>query len=276
VLVRKAGEIQTALPSLPTQRTGFPWRVLWFLLIASIFSAAAGIPFLLEVFRPLIQASPPIPIPLPLLVVIGVAQNFLLFGVIIGVGLLLARKIGLGAPLLESWLYSEHSPVSARDSFKTGAPVGIAVGVILVVIILAVAPHMPGLPFVRAAQVPIWKRVLICFNGGLNEEILTRLFLLTLFAWLGLRIFQKQKARLSPATFWIANIAVAILFGLGHLPAASRVMQITPEVVAVALALNGIAAISFGYLYWKRGLESAMIAHFCADFVIYVVGVMFL
>ena len=42
------------------------------------------------------------------------------------------------------------------------------------------------------------------------------------------------------------------------------------------LALNGIAAIPFGYLYWKRGLESAMIAHFCADFVIYVVGVMFL
>jgi membrane protease YdiL (CAAX protease family) len=135
---------------------------------------------------------------------------------------------------------------------------------------------MPGLPFVRAAQVPIWKRVLVCFYGGLNEEILTRLFLLTLFAWLGLRIFQRQKTQLLPATFWIANIAVAILFGLGHLPAASRVMQITPEVITVALALNGIAAISFGYLYWKRGLESAMVAHFCADFVLYVVGVMFL
>ncbi len=53
-------------------------------------------------------------------------------------------------------------------------------------------------------------------------------------------------------------------------------MQITPEVIVVALALNGIAAVSFGYLYWKRGLESAMIAHFCADFVLYVVGVMFL
>ena len=246
------------------------------LLIAAIFGAAAGIPFALEVFRPLIQASPPISIPLPLLVLVGVAQNVLLFGVVIGVGLLLAKKIDLGAPLLESWLYHEHSPVRARDSFQAGALVGIAVGVILTVIILSVAPHIPGLPFVRAAQAPIWKRMLVCFYGGLDEEILTRLFLLTLFAWLGLRIFQKQKAYLAPATFWIANIAVAVLFGLGHLPAASRVMQITPEVLMVALALNGVAAISFGYLYWKRGLESAMIAHFSADFVVYVVGVMFL
>ena len=143
-------------------------------------------------------------------------------------------------------------------------------------IILAVAPHLPDLPFVRAGRAPIWKRLLVCFYGGIDEEVLTRLFLLTLFAWLGLRIFQKQKARLLPATFWIANVVVAILFGLGHLPGASRVMQITPEVVLLALALNGVAAVSFGYLYWKRGLESAMIAHFCADFVVYVVGVAFL
>jgi len=200
----------------------------------------------------------------------------LLFGVVIGVGLLLSKKVNLGAPLLESWLYHEESPVRAADSFKAGTLVGIAVGVILTVIILSIAPHMPGLPFVKAAQAPIWKRVLVCFYGGLDEEILTRLFLLTLFAWLGVRIFQKQKAGLSPATFWIANFAVAVPFGLGHLPAASRVMQITPEVIVFALALNGIAAVAFGYLYWTRGLESAMIAHFCADFVIYVVGVMFL
>jgi hypothetical protein len=258
------------------QRKRFPWRVLWFLLIASLLGAAAGIPFVLEVFRALIQNSPPIPIPLPLLVVIGVAENLLLFSVIIGVGLLLARRMGLGAPLIESWLYHEDSPVRVRDSFKSGALVGVTVGIVLVIIILAVAPHMPDLPFVRAARAPIWKRLLACFYGGIDEEVLTRLFLLTLFAWLGLRVFQKEKARLLPSTFWIANVIAAVLFGLGHLPAASRVMQITPEVVVLALALNGIAAVSFGYLYWKRGLEAAMIAHFCADFVLYVVGVGFL
>jgi membrane protease YdiL (CAAX protease family) len=135
---------------------------------------------------------------------------------------------------------------------------------------------MPDLPFVKAARVPIWKRLLACFYGGIDEEVLTRLFLLSLFAWLGVRFFQQSKTRLLPGSFWIANFVVAILFGLGHLPAASRIMQITPEVVVLALTLNGIAAVSFGYLYWKRGLESAMIAHVCADFMLYVVGPAFL
>jgi hypothetical protein len=257
-------------------RKTFPWRLLWFLLIAAILAAAAAIPFTLEILRPMIQNGPPLPISLPLIVVLGVAENLLLFGVITGIGLLLARKMGLGAPLLESWLYREVSPVKVRDSFKSGVLVGLAVGIVLLIIVLPVAPHMPDLPFVKAAQAPIWKRLLVCFYGGVDEEILTRLFLLTLFAWLGLRFFQKQKARLSPATFWIANVLAAILFGLGHLPAASRMMRITPEVVLLALVLNGIAAISFGYLYRKRGLESAMIAHFCADFVLYVVGPVFI
>jgi hypothetical protein len=263
--------------SLPTEQPGaFPWRVLWLLLIASLLGAAAALPFVLEIFSPLIENSPPLPISLPLLVVVGVAQNLLMLGVVIGVGLLLARKIGLGAPLIESWLYSEKPPVSLRDSFESGAVVGIAVGIVLVAIVLAFAQHMPNLPFVKAAGVPIWKRLFACFYGGIDEEVLTRLFLLSLFAWLGVRFFQEQKTRLLPVTFWIANFVVAILFGLGHLPAASRIMQITPEVVLLALVLNGIAAVSFGYLYWKRGLEAAMIAHFCADFMIYVVGPAFL
>jgi hypothetical protein len=271
--MREVTKIQT-VSSEP--RKTFPWRLLWLLLIAAILAAAAAIPFVLEVLSPMIQNSPPLPVPLPLIVVLGVAQNLLLFGVIIGIGLLLARKMGLGAPLLESWLYHEVSPVKVRDSFKSGVLVGLAVGIVLLIIVLPVAPHMPNLPFVEAAQVPIWKRLLVCFYGGVDEEILTRLFLLTLFAWLGLRFFQKQKVRLAPATFWIANVLAAILFGLGHLPAASRVMRITPEVVLLALALNGIAAIPFGYLYRKRGLESAMMAHFCADLMLYVVGPIFL
>ncbi len=53
-------------------------------------------------------------------------------------------------------------------------------------------------------------------------------------------------------------------------------MPITPLVVSVALSLNGIAAVVFGILYRKRGLEAAMIAHFSANFVIYVCGPAFL
>jgi hypothetical protein len=49
-----------------------------------------------------------------------------------------------------------------------------------------------------------------------------------------------------------------------------RLMPITPATTAYILSLNGIAALVFGYLYW-RGLGSAMLAHFSADIVLHVI-----
>jgi membrane protease YdiL (CAAX protease family) len=254
----------------------FPWRVFWLLLVVSLAAAAAAIPLLFEIFRPLIQNAPAPTLPLPLIIVLGIAQNAILLALFIGLGLLLARKLGLGAPLLESWLYHEKAKVSARDTLKYGVLVGLAVGIVILIPILIAANYLPGLPFVSAARAAIWKRFLACFYGGIVEEILMRLFLLTLIGWLGTRFLQRQRVRISSVTFWAANVIVAILFGLGHLPNAAMVMPITPIVVALALALNGIAGVTFGYLFWKRGLEAAIIAHFFADFVIYVIGPVFL
>jgi hypothetical protein len=250
----------------------FPWRVFWLLLIASVAGVGAATPMILEVFLPLIKSQPPSPLPLPLIIALGLVQNLALLSVAVGVGLLLARKLGLGAPLLESWLYHRKHSTTVGRSLIPGVLVGVAAGAVILVPILIAAPYLPGLPFVSAARVALWKRLLVGFYGGIDEEVLARLFLLSLVAWLGTKLFQKQKAGLSAGVFWPANVLVAILFGLGHLPSASLVMHITPAVVVLALVLNGIPAICFGYLFWKRGLESAMIAHFSADFVLYVIG----
>jgi membrane protease YdiL (CAAX protease family) len=45
-------------------------------------------------------------------------------------------------------------------------------------------------------------------------------------------------------------------------------------VILRAVLLNGLGGIVFGYLYWKRGLEAAMIAHFSADIVLHVLLLM--
>ena len=82
---------------------------------------------------------------------------------------------------------------------------------------------------------------------GFYEEIFSRLFLLTLIAWLANKALRKPGERLSDAAFWISNLIVAVLFGLGHLPSASLMMPITPLVVAVALSFNGIAAIALAF-----------------------------
>jgi hypothetical protein len=42
------------------------------------------------------------------------------------------------------------------------------------------------------------------------------------------------------------------------LPATSAITPLTTTLVVRALVLNGIAGITFGYLYWKHGLEAVM------------------
>jgi hypothetical protein len=51
-----------------------------------------------------------------------------------------------------------------------------------------------------------------------------------------------------------------------------RLMPITSATTACILSLNGIPALVFGYLYWQRGLGSAMLAHFSAAIVRHVIG----
>ena len=45
-------------------------------------------------------------------------------------------------------------------------------------------------------------------------------------------------------------------------------MALTPLVIARTLVLNGLAGVVFGWLYWRRGLLAAMVAHFTFDLVV--------
>ena len=71
---------------------------------------------------------------------------------------------------------------------------------------------------------------------------------------------------------WPAIVLSNIAFGAGHLPATRAMVPLTPNVVARALVLNSIVGVPCGYLYWKKGLEAAMIAHGTADVVVHVGG----
>jgi len=71
---------------------------------------------------------------------------------------------------------------------------------------------------------------------------------------------------------WAAIVITALLFGAGHLPTTAALLPLTPLVIARALLLNGLGGLVFGWLYWKRGLLAAMLAHFSTDLVLHVVA----
>jgi membrane protease YdiL (CAAX protease family) len=120
-------------------------------------------------------------------------------------------------------------------------------------------------------HVPIWTALLASVYGGIAEEVLMRLFVLTLFVWLISKINRTEKGLLANWNVWVAIILSSVLFGLGHLPMTSALTDITVMVIVRAVLLNGIGGVIFGWLYWKKGLVSAMIAHFSADIVLHVI-----
>jgi membrane protease YdiL (CAAX protease family) len=89
--------------------------------------------------------------------------------------------------------------------------------------------------------------------------------LFTVLAFGVTRVLDGRDATPRPGALWSVNIAVAVAFGLAHLPATASLVAITPVVVGRAVLLNGVLGLGFGYLYWTRGLAAAMVAHLTAD-----------
>jgi len=94
---------------------------------------------------------------------------------------------------------------------------------------------------------------------------------MTLLVWIFYKIKRTKDNKPTNLGIWLAIVITAVLFGIGHLPITATLTTITPLIVARSIVLNGIAGIIFGWLYWKKGLESAMVSHFSADILLHVI-----
>jgi membrane protease YdiL (CAAX protease family) len=258
-------------------KTIINWKVFWILWIAAMLSTFLLVPYLLEMLPSVIDVST-IGLRIPVILLLQTVQIAILFAVLIFFGLLLAGRIGLGAPILDAVTRGE--PVT--DKVRAILPLSIILGVVFTLILLGLEffYFQPALrqelgdaatPLnLQTSQPAAWKGLLASFYGGIAEELQLRLFLMTLLAWLGRFVSKTSDGKPTAAVFWVANILAAILFGLGHLPTIALSVPITSLVVARTVVLNGLLGIVFGWLYWKRGLESAIISHFSADIVLHV------
>ncbi len=253
------------------KKNGYPWRLFFFLLFCSLLGVLAVLPYLSAVLASSTLTLKPLPLPLPILALIQGVTNF---SIAIGLGLWFARKLGLGAPILEAWLYRRSSPPSsglAAISCLTGIGLGL---ITLLLLRSSIGAPLASLPVATEGIMPLWKRFLACFYGGLCEEMLMRLFFLSFLLWLFGKCARISHPAHSPVIFWIANLVAALAFGAGHLPLAAHLVPLTFPVVTAVISLNAFVALGFGYLYRARGLEAAMLAHFAADLVLHVVGPM--
>ena len=194
-----------------------------------------------------------------------------------GIGLILANRIGLGLPFVEGWI--RGTPVPVR--FRNVVAIALIMAIILVVTSLflhnlVLDPPLNamlaklGISLPAGVQTPPLYGLLAAFSAGITEETLYRLFGLSLIAWLGGLLFHDSDGRPNRIVFWVANILFAVGFGLAHLPkAAAMGLPVNTFVVTYTLVLNGIGGLLFGWTFWIFGLESAILAHFFADVIMY-------
>ena len=97
--------------------------------------------------------------------------------------------------------------------------------------------------------------------GGVIEEVMLRLFMLSLIAFILQKIFAREKKLPTTGILIVANVIAALLFAAGHLPATAILMGITPMILFRCFLLNGGFGLLFGWLYRKYGLRYAMLAH---------------
>ena len=236
--------------------------ILWLAGLAGVIS------FLLIDLNALIAILPippgtEMPLSIPALKLLTVIQQAIILAVAVLVGVVLASKVGLSSPAAEAAASGGDSVSAFKPQIIPGIVGGLAGGVSLVLIATALKPFLS--PEVLAGLgefgkiLPLPTRLL---NGGITEELLLRWGLMTLLVWAAWRLFQKGLGRPKPALFVGAILTSSLVFGIGHLPVA---FMLFPEAI-LALTLfvivgNSAFGLIAGYLYWKKGLESAMIAH---------------
>jgi membrane protease YdiL (CAAX protease family) len=179
------------------------------------------------------------------------------------IGVLLAPKVGLSSPVAEALTRGEPAASPLRPQLLPGA-LGALVGALSILVTAAVfKPFLRTETIERIAQfgrlVPIPTRLLY---GGITEELLLRWGFMTLVVWAAWRFFQKGIAKPTKASFIAAILISSFVFGLGHLPIAFGVLgETSVAIILFVIFANSAFGLVAGYLYWRYGLESAIIAH---------------
>ncbi len=235
------------------------WKIFYILLGLSLLSVACIFPYVVSIQGEVLSK---IGKPFELIFLFQLLQSLILFSFLIFFGLFFAKKIDFQLPVLEAVTEKGDWKVKLKNIFLRS----VLIGAVVAFVIYALDPFFSiGGSGISTHQnyAPVWQKLLAAVYGGVAEEIIMRLFLLSFFVWVGTKFFKRDK----PTSFnvIVSIILVAVIFGLGHLPITASVTKITSLVILRALILNGIAGVVFGWLFWKKGLESAIIAHFTAD-----------
>ena len=175
------------------------------------------------------------------------------YGLILGtIGIILAKKTGL---------WKDEKNITKKP-LLTSIFVGIVGGLTLILPdLLFFGKYSEAIMNSYAAKPTVVYILAAIIYGGVIEEVMLRLFMMSLIALLLHKLFERKQGQPTTKILITANAIAALLFAAGHLPATLSMIGNSPLIIFRCFLLNGAFGLLFGYLYRKYGLRYAMISH---------------
>jgi membrane protease YdiL (CAAX protease family) len=161
--------------------------------------------------------------------------------------------LGLGAPLNLVTLSRELRPRFQAQWWL--APVlGLAAGLTVIGIDALffggeTARRTPSL----SEHPSLLARILISIVGSIGEELFFRVLVATTIAWVVYLAARRLSTRSVVIAQTISVVAAALWVGLWHVGMAGDLWRV--------VSVNLVGNLLYGWLYWRRGLEMAIMAH---------------
>ena len=210
----------------------------------------------------LLEKAPP-SVPPSVAIAVSMVQNGILVALAVWAGVALSPSLGMGAPTLQAALGKGATWSAFKKQLGPALVAGVLVGALLVLLTYIAPAQLVAIG--ETTKIPLTAKLLY---GGVTEEVLVRWGLMSTLMWLGWRFRQKRSGPPRMSIVWGAIAVTALAFGIFHLPAAAAMgATLDATVVTFVIAGNAVPGLIFGYLYWRHGLESAIVAHALAHAV---------
>ncbi|WP_406662033.1 CPBP family glutamic-type intramembrane protease [Methanolobus sp. ZRKC3] len=249
-------------------RTVMDWKIFWILFMAAEISMFASLPYAVSISGDAIYGMGTSLIGL-LMVQFARGTGFLILSIFTGI--FLGKKVGLGTPLLESLLEGRGLPVDFGSSVK----LIVFFGVFLATSLFAIDKFIFSMytdsfiSFLTAP--PFWERFMYSFYAGIVEEVILRFFMVTLLVWISWKIKKTSEDLPTNMGVWVSILVVSLLYGLVHISSLSESMGFVVPAYVGIMTLDIMSGSIMGWLYWKKGIEAAILANLVASLTLYMV-----
>jgi len=153
----------------------------FYLWLGSVFGAVCLLPYIHaltpEKFN---EAAQRLDLSVPIIIALSLLQSAVILGLVTFSGLWAARKLGLGAPLLDAAHQGGKLPYNVRRCSLNTIVLGVVIAFLIVGLdaLFSYLTEPNSLDRLTQQQTAPWKGFLASFNGGITEEIQMRLFVL--------------------------------------------------------------------------------------------------